>query len=256
MKKTKKNKIEGYKNEINARYKIYEALFNKDEIKEADIKDKINEINSLIEHVNNRIYYTETRLGRAVTFSITLIAVGIAFFASIIELNGLSFYLGIVSSGMLIITGITCVLINAFQTNPRYPFRKLTNDWKWFYPGIVESNYKPNLLMKESDEKYFNKRLMHIKGLNKYAEKVMLETSIERVKIDIQQLYLLHVNEKYKNKFLNTLRSVLRIGITISLTAIIILFAVMTIEKIHKDYTQKQTEKVLVDSRNENNVDR
>jgi hypothetical protein len=218
--------------EIDASYQDYESFFERIDMNDLDLSKKIEEVNSLIEHVNNRIHYTETRLGRTVTFAVTLIAVGIGCFAASVKLDGLSFYFGLVGGGLLILTGIITTLINVFQTNPRYPFRKLQNDWKWFYPRIIDEKYKPGVIMKEGEREYLEKRLLHVKGLKKYAENIVTETPVERLKIDIQQLYLLHVNEKYKNKFLTNLRWILSIGVSLALFAFIGLFVAISVDKI------------------------
>ena len=232
MKKLKKDLKEKLKREIDSAYKDYELFFEETDVKDEELSKKIKEVNLLIEHIDNRIHYTETRLGRTVTFSVTLIGFGIAFFAVVAKLSGWSFLLGLLSSGLLILTGVIAILINVFQTNPRYPFRKLPNDWKWFYPRIVNEEYKPNLIMKEGERKYLEKRLLHIEGLKEYAAKIVAETNLDRLKIDIQQLYLLHVNEKYKNKFLTSIRSVLSIGVSLALAALIGLFVIISVDKV------------------------
>jgi len=232
MKKSKKDLKERLEREVDSAYKAYELFLEETDVGDEELSKKIKEVNLLIEHIDNRIHYTETRLGRTVTFSVTLIGVGIAVFAAVVKLSGWSFLLGLLSSGLLILTGVIAILINVFQTNPKYPFRKLPNDWKWFYPRIVNEEYKPGLIMKEGERKYLEKRLLHIKGLKEYAAKIIAETPLERLKVDIQQLYLLHVNEKYKNKFLTTIRRVLSIGVSLSLAFLICLFIIISVDKV------------------------
>ncbi|MCJ7547957.1 MAG: hypothetical protein MUP30_14265 [Deltaproteobacteria bacterium] len=219
-----------FEKEVQSKYKYYETLFGK--IPSKGIDKKIEEVDFLINHIDNRIHYTETRITRTVTFSVTLIGIGMAFFAAIINLKEFSLYLGLITSGSMILTGLIATLIHIFQVNPNYPFKALPNDWKWFYPRIVDNEYKPKAFVYEQEKAYFKKRLLHINGLNKYAQKVIDETPRERLKIDIQQLYLLHVNEKYKNYFLTTLRKVLNVGLTVVLISLIILLLNVSIEKI------------------------
>lgn len=219
-----------FEEEIQAKYKDYESLF--EDILEDSIDDKVEEVNFLIDHVDNRIHYTETRITRTVTLSVSLIAIGMAFFAVVIKLQSLSLYLGLFTAGSMILTGLITALIHVFQVNPKYPFRALKNDWKWFYPRIVDDKYKPKAFVKESDRAYFEKRMLHVDGLSKYAQKIIEETPTERLKIDIQQLFLLHVNEKYKNYFLTTLRKCLNSGLTIVLVALIIFLVNISVERI------------------------
>lgn len=229
----KNNNTENFISCVNDKYKDYETLFieNKDSI--LDIKNKIEEVQLLIEHVNQRIQYTETRITRTVSFSLTLILIGMAFFAVSIKLEGASFYLGLCTTFLFILTGGLTSLIHALQINPQYPFRALSNDWKWFYPNIVDEKYKPNFLVKEKENDYWKKRLLHIYGLKSYAEKLLHENQHERLKIDIQQLYLLHVNEKYKNVFLSNLRRILLLGLLLISISLMFLFTIIVFDKIY-----------------------
>jgi hypothetical protein len=229
-KKLREQQVLKFEKAVQSKYKDYEYLFNR--IPRNSIEKKIKEVNSLIDHVDNRIHYTETRITRTVTFSVTLIAIGMAFFAAIIKLDGSSLYLGLITSGSMILTGLAAALIHIFQVNPIYPFRALPNDWKWFYPRIVDDKYKPKTFVYEKKKAYFKKRLLHIDGLNRYAQNIIGETPKERLKVDIQQLYLLHVNEKYKNYFLTTLRKVLNVGLTIVLISLIALLLNISVKKI------------------------
>jgi hypothetical protein len=213
-------------------YKEYESLFSEIDGGTTNTADKIEEVESLIDHVNQRIQYTETRITRSVTFSVTLIGIGMAFFAVLSRYDGLLFYLGLFATASLVITGGLAAIIHSLQVNPKYPFRALSNDWKWFYPNIVDNNYRPTWYVKESEEKYLEKRLLHIKGLKKYADKIMQEDKAERLKVDIQQLYLLHVNEKYKNAFLSTLRKIIFRGLLITAVFFGIFFIAVTADKI------------------------
>jgi hypothetical protein len=137
---------------IKGKLEDYARLFSALDETGTDMETKVKEVQSLIEHVNQRIYYTESRITRTVTFAITLIGIGMAFFAVTIKLEGCSLYLGLITSILFIGTGGITSLIHVFQINPKYPFRKLQNDWKWFYPNIVPEEYKPNTFVKEGRE--------------------------------------------------------------------------------------------------------
>lgn len=231
MKNCKTEKIEELRRKIEAKFGDYEAFFSTANVNPLDLDEKLKEVNFLIEHINQRINYTESRITRTVTFSVTLIAIGMAFFAVTTKLHGLSFYLGLITTGLFILTGGITSIIHTFQVNPKYPFRALGNDWKWFYPNIVDEKYKPSTIVMEGESKYLEKRLLHLEGLKKYAQKIMNENKIDRLKVDIQQLYLLHVNEKYKNCFLTSLRRVLTWGLLLTAIALIILFVTIAVEQ-------------------------
>jgi len=214
------------------KYEEYEALFIDISQFKLNINDKLKEIQFLIEHVNQRIQYTETRITRTVTFAVTLIAVGMAFFAVSTKLDAAAFNLSICTTLLFVLTGGITALVHAMQINPKYPFRALLNDWKWFYPNIVDEIYKPTPYVKETENNYWKKRILHVDGLTKYAEKILNENQNERLKIDIQQLYLLHVNEKYKNEFLSTLRRILFLGLLLISISILFLFTVIILDKV------------------------
>lgn len=231
MKKGKTEKIKDLKTKIDANLVDYDSFFSASNINLLDLDEKIEEVDCLIEHVNQRINYTESRITRTVTFSVTLIGIGMAFFAVTTKLSGLSFYLGLIAAGLFILTGGITSIIHTFQVNPNYPFRALGNDWKWFYPQIVDKEYRPNIIVIETGKKYLEKRLLHVEGLQKYAQKIVTENKYDRLKVDIQQLYLLHVNEKYKNCFLTSLRRVLTWGLLLTTISVIILFLTIAIKQ-------------------------
>lgn len=220
---------------IKSEYADYEQYMDSLSLKDAELENKIKEVNDLIEHVNNRIIYTETRITRTVTFALSLVAIGMALFAAVIRLDGISLYFGLATSILFISTGSITSFTHVLQINPKYPFRALPNDWKWFYSRSVDDNYKPPFYVKETEQNYFKKRYSHINGLKNYAEKIVKETPSVRLKIDIQQLYLLHVNEKYKNSFLTSLRKVLTIGLIATLLVMISFFGWLSYEKIYSN---------------------
>ena len=209
------------------RFREYGATFEQSIGSGIDIREKISEIEALIEHVNGRVTYTESRITRAVTISLSIVGFGMAFMAATLKLSGLAYYLGIVTSLSMVITGLFASYVHTRQINPQYPFRKLKNDWKWFYPQIVDEEYRPSWLVKEKKETYHKKRLQHIEDLKKYSIKLMKEDDRERVRVDLQQLFLLHVNEKYKNCFLSSITGIIKKGITI--TAVLFVALVITL---------------------------
>ena len=232
-KSSRKDQVKMLENEIETEYLQYENLFAQLDDTDSKIEKKIEEVNSLIEQVNQRIFYTEGRLSKLVTFSVALMGIGMAFFAAIIKLAGLTFIIGIITSFSFFFTGGFTALVHCwFYVNPRYPFRTLKNDWKWFYAGIIDKEYHPKPLFQDSSYKFLFKRRLHIQGLNKYAKKILDEKSVDRLKVDLQQLYLLHVNEKYKNYYLSNLRNILIYGLLVTSSCFIILVGSIAYDKI------------------------
>ena len=239
----KSNLEEEFDKSFEAKYQEYEASFEQSITSGFDIREKIEEIDSLIEHVNSRVTYTESRITRAVTISLSLVGFGMAFLVAAAKLSGLAFYLGISISLSFVLTGLIASYIHTRQVNPRYPFRKLKNDWKWFYPQVVDEKYGPSMLVKEKEEAYFKKRLLHIEDMKAYSIKLLNEDDKERVKVDLQQLFLLHVNEKYKNCFLSSITQVIKIGVAITAALFIALAITLAVKRTSSlDVTGNQAE--------------
>jgi len=231
-KKPSTNRTKNKENEIDAEYQKYIDLFMKVDDNDPNLDAKIEEVNSIIHLVNSRIYYTEDRLSKIAAFSVALMGIGMAFFAGIIHLNGLTFIVGLIAALSFVLTGGIVSLINSSYMNPKYPFRAMKDDWKWFYAGIINKDYRPKPVFQDSRTEFLKKRLHHMQGLNDYANKILAENKSERLKVDLQQLYLLHVNEKYKNRYLSNLRNILIRGIFITSLFIFILVGFVTYDKL------------------------
>lgn len=230
----RKSSIESSEKLVLNQLREYENLFPM--IDSDKIDSKITEVNALIDHINGRIEYTESRITKMVTLSIALIGAGVALFGAILKtLDTVPFVFGIVPSGLLIGTGLLAVLIHSRQINPRYPFRGLRNDWKWFYPNIVSNWYRPNVMMSEDEVSLAEKKVMHVFGLTGYATKILNESPAERLRVDVQQLYLLHVNEKYKNTFLSHLRTILKNGLALVVIGLLLFLGLTTYYKIYRE---------------------
>ena len=233
-KKSDTNQIKDWEKEIDSEYQKYIETFSSLDDKISNIDEKIEEINSIIMLANNRIYYTEDRLSKIATFSVALMGIGMAFFAGIIHLNGWAFFIGLITAVSFVLTGGITSLINSSYMNPKYPFRAMKGDWKWFYSGIIDTAYHPKPVFQDNQSEFFKKRLLHMQGLNDYAQKLLTENKSERLKVDLQQLYLLHLNEKYKTRYLSNLRSILIRGIVITSIFLFILVGLITCEKMTK----------------------
>lgn len=62
MRKAKTEKIKELRARIDAKFADYGSFFSTSNVNLLDLDQKIEEVNSLIEHVNQRINYTETRI--------------------------------------------------------------------------------------------------------------------------------------------------------------------------------------------------
>ena len=176
---------------------------------------------SLINVMTGRIEYAESRRGGFATIAGGFVAAGIALIS--ISLDEHSRHLGVllgVFGGAVALTGAAVLWLFGRQTNPKYGFIKkdtrLKRPWKWFYrdalansdafkyhwfrSGKSEENLKP---AKEFDRQWgdFAKRQLNLSSVR--------EDALQNIK----QVYLLHVNERYKNLFLTEVRRVLIWGL-------------------------------------------
>lgn len=117
----------------------------------------------------------------------------------------------------IIIIGILLFVLYSLQTNYKYPFNQVTTTWKWFYrDALIDlsdisipftcyecENNRNNIASKitESWPKFINQ---YTRGILNPKESLFQ---------DIQQVYVLHLNEKYKNMFLSNLRKLLNWGL-------------------------------------------
>lgn len=163
-----------------------------------------------------RIHYAEARRANYSVMAGALIAAGIAIFTFAFGTNEMQWmrFGAVAGSLSMIVVGAVVLYVFGKQTN-RYPFTSATKTWKWFYrdalPDHEAFDLKPG--QSWSDQK--------IRVQNAYADQLpkfkeqMVELSDDKTNLDqdIQQVYVLHINEKYKNLYLSQLRSLFNIGL-------------------------------------------
>jgi hypothetical protein len=90
------------------------------------------------------------------------------------------------------------------QSTYRYPFLRLTdiggNQWKWFYHGNPSiKDIVPRALCPE--RRSARTQAPYLRGLAFFVSNYVSESPTERLKADLQQLYLLQVHNYYKNRW-------------------------------------------------------
>src|SRR5436309_12209642 len=113
------------------------------------------------------------------------------------------------------------------QTNYKYPFTQTTGTWKWFYRYALKDYsafdaawhaFQTKARLARGKRAFENQwdvfKAEQVKGL---ADP---RTSAAQ---DLEQVYLLHVNERYKNLFLTQLRTTLNWGILAATVASLIM---------------------------------
>jgi len=190
-------------------------------------KEKISSrLEAVISAVTERIHYAEQRRSNFSSIGGVFVATGFAlltFAFSKIDLLAVKY--GFIATGFSVfVVGTIVLYAYARQTN-RYPWTSATKTWKWFYRDALpeEKKFTPKWwsYFRFGGEK---KRIQQ-----EYARQLEpFQKSIERVgngeenfRQDVEQLYVLHVNEKYKNLHLSDLRKITERGLvaTIAIAA-------------------------------------
>lgn len=173
----------------------------------------------LLDHIAKRIEYTEARRNQQAVMSGAIVAASVALLTLVLNrIDYFPLFLALLTwsiSGILV--GATVWFIYARQTNFRYPFTSITKTWKWFYRYAL-SNYQafnsPWYAL-QSKKAYKKGQTEFQTQWEAFREKQIDGLKNPRLNLfqDLQQIYLLHVNERYKNLFLTHLRSVISYGL-------------------------------------------
>ncbi len=163
------------------------------------------------------IHYAETRRNQIAVIAGALAAAGIALFTLGRQTQWLplrvSYFVAACSS---ILIGVLVWVLFALQTNFRYPFVRPAQTWKWFYwlalPDAARFGPKLYAIQRKSErvaeqEEYKRQWIQFRDQVQGLSDKRINATQ------DLKQLYLLHVDERYKNLFLTQLRRLLTWGI-------------------------------------------
>ena len=177
-------------------------------------------LSEVISAVADRIHYAEGRRTNFTVVAGALLAGGVAVLTFVLDKNlsnalynfALSASIGSIALGFLLL------IVYARQTN-RYPWTSATDTWKWFYRDALPDQqkfdwtwrdvFKPNAeKMRLQNE--FNLQLPLF--VDKIAGLQVAEVSVAQ---DVQQLYVLHINDKFKNSHLSQLRTILSYGLSL-----------------------------------------
>ena len=188
----------------------------------------------LIDHMAKRIEYAESRRASFATLAGAFVAAGVAILAIVNDMGASPVRLALILLAVgLLATASLVLIVWAQQTNPNYSFiredTKLQRPWKWFYRDALPRK-------DDFDFKWWRRweAKIHLKGKEAFdsqwapfvERQFKLSDPVEDVLQDFRQLYLLHVNERYKNLFLTQVRRVLVWGFLASILAALITLAV------------------------------
>jgi hypothetical protein len=198
-----------------------------------EVKSLQSDTQLLIGKVADRVHYAETRrtmmgnIGGAIFASgavLTTIAVSnrsepLIFWPALAE--GLTFGLG----------GLIVWSMFFWQVN-RYPFTAATYTWKWFYRDAL-----PNAAAFVAGGKgWKSARNEYAAQLEPFTVRISaLKDAHQNLWQDIQQLYTLHINERYKNLHLSALSRALKIFTALAVIVPLLVGTLTAITSGHSD---------------------
>ncbi len=184
-----------------------------------------------IDHMAQRIEYTESRLSRLTLVAAAFVAAGVALLPVVLtqlDVFGAVFPLAVLTSSVILL-GLLVWYVYARQTNFPYPFVEVAQTRKWFYHYAIDKApfttpwYKhPSPELRERGKTAYESQWKEFRE-NRVRDLADLRTDILQ---DLEQVFLLHVNERYKNLFLTHLRDLFKWGIPIILLLTFISLAV------------------------------
>jgi hypothetical protein len=187
----------------------------------------------LVDHINPRIWYAEGRRGSLAALAAGLLAAGIALLTHLLTSDPFyrpAYWALFAVAGGAMATGATTLVVYAAQTNFDYPFKKVTSTWKWFYRDAIPGTAKIKVpwYTIQSDKSRSEARSMFDREWPEFAtrHKSLLKPRVSAAQ-DLQQLYVLHMNEFYKNKFLTHLRRIVTWGIAATAVVAALVFLVV-----------------------------
>jgi hypothetical protein len=188
-------------------------------------------LQQLISLMTDRIEYAETRRSVLAAVAGALLAGAVALLTVLPNVKPVCLWWGLLALSIgasLVALLVWCVY--ALQTNFKYPFTEVATTWKWYYHYALQDKSKFNTFFlplqtqhaREESKTAFTQqweyfRHEQIQGLIDARTNTMQ---------DLRQVYLLHVNERYKNLFLTHLRNTLSLGLVITLVISFIVFLV------------------------------
>lgn len=194
------------------------------ELTEKQASKLATDLRDLAVHMSGRIQYTESRLATMAGLGGALIAFGTAIL-SLISVLGANvsrlFWLAVlIFAASSILSGLVVWFVYARQTNFPYAFKGFDGPRTWFYRDAIPTQGSFEIPVAayfdpEGAKAAKASRIIRNEFVNQwggFAEHVgsVLTDPQDHAIENLRQVYLLHYNEFYKNRFLSHLRSVLR----------------------------------------------
>jgi hypothetical protein len=152
-----------------------------------------------------------------------LLAAGIALLALVRRPEG-AIEVGLASfAGALILVSLAVLIVYGLQMNPPYPFIqeavRFQRPWKWFYRDALTNSdaFTLPILARQTKNQVQRSIDEFDAQWEDFGDRYLglLDPHTDALQ-NLRQVYLLHVNEKYKNHFLSQLRRILVWGLVTS----------------------------------------
>jgi len=203
----------------------YHNLIHSPDLGDKEALDRAAKCRELIFHIHDRIEYAENRRGQIATVALAFLAGAVALLlASVVEdVRAQEWVLILrVVALCLFATSATTLVLYSLQINFAYPFIQVTKTWRWFYHYSVSKDYKPPFHTYDSKSQRKKLQKLHLEDLLSYAQKTVKMSPKEELEQDLEQLFLVIVNEKYKNAQLSHLRTVVSWGLMLTIVILIV----------------------------------
>lgn len=200
-------------------------------LSDEDARRTAAEIAPVLQAATERVHYAEGRRGQYIAVAAGLFAgaIALASIANQALFGGLNWSIEVAAGGFFVLS-VFLFYVYSKQVN-RYPWTSATKTWKWFYRDAIPEQEKFDLSFYDWMFRW-GKEVTRAKGeFNRQlplfgASLQKLVDPRESLWQDVQQLYVLHINEKYKNAYLSRLRSILTAGLVAILSLVVFAAAI------------------------------
>ncbi|MGV0578099.1 hypothetical protein ABQE57_05950 [Mycolicibacterium elephantis] len=177
-------------------------------------------LHALIDKRIEGIHYAETRRSQLAAIGGALAPIGVALVPLALGTSIMPLRVGyLVLAGTLVILGAAVWWLFMRQTNYPYPWLAAVSNWKWFYHGALtrKTDFGPDRWAWHSKQARIDEAAAAGQQWDAFKDqaKGLANEKVDATQ-DLKQLYLLHINERYKNLFLTDMRKLLARGLLIS----------------------------------------
>ncbi|WP_319453576.1 MULTISPECIES: hypothetical protein [unclassified Mycobacterium] len=189
-------------------------------LKDCELVSVRNSLSQLIGKRIDGIHYAETRRGQLAAIGGALAPIGLAFIPLALGTAITPLRVGYIFLGVsLALLGVAVWYLYMRQTNYSYPWLGPATNWKWFYHGALpdKTAFGPDRWARHSKSGRTAEKNAADEQWQIFATQV---TGLSNDRIDatqdLKQLYLLHLDERYKNLFLTEMRNLISRGLIVA----------------------------------------